>query len=259
MAVALILLFAALGFSVSSKNPNDLRNTLGNPVALVQTYDFTLNQNQNVGPYNRTQSVFKIDPVFYSKEGDWAWIHRPALLVLQQPDQHDNSDVFGFGDLSYKGYLTPVQHGKWIWGVGPWLIVPSGSSGQLTTGKYSIGPTVALLHQDGPLTLGATVSQVWSFAGDGDREDISVVEADPIVRMLIGEKTTIGLLDTIRLNWKAESGQKLTVPMGIEVRQLFRGHTMPIEAYAGVFGNVIRPDNSSDWYWKIGVNLVISQ
>lgn len=260
MAVALIILFAALGFAVSPNNPNDLRVALSNPVTPIQTLALTLDQNENYGPFNRTQSVLDIEPVFFTNLNEAHWIHRLRLPVLQQPELDQNADSMGIGDFSYKGFYAGLNSGKWKWGVGPWILLPTASKRAMGSGKYSVGPAVVLLYQDGPLSLGGMVTQAWSIAGDSERDDVNTLEADPLVSMIIGEKTTIDLLDTIYLNWDAPEGNKLTVPMGVKVRQLFRSKKeMPVEGYVGVFGNVIRPDNASDWYWTIGVNMVLSK
>ena len=60
-------------------------------------------------------------------------------------------------------------------------------------------------------------------------------------------------------NWKANSGEKLTVPLGLDVgRMLLLGNGDGLLLSIGAFSMVERPTNSPDWQLKFGVSYFIN-
>ena len=58
-------------------------------------------------------------------------------------------------------------------GVGPSITVPTATDDSLGSGKWSAGATAVALAQPDWGTYGVLVRQLWSFAGDSDRADVS--------------------------------------------------------------------------------------
>lgn len=54
--------------------------------------------------------------------------------------------AFGLGDINYSAYFSPAKDSRSDWGFGPSITFPSATNDQLGSGKWSAGPTAALLH-----------------------------------------------------------------------------------------------------------------
>jgi hypothetical protein len=63
---------------------------------------------------------------------------------------------------------------------------------------------------------------MWSFAGDDERADISQFQLQPLASYRVSPANTIGYLGTTTANWKADSGERWTVPLGLSYSILTR-------------------------------------
>jgi hypothetical protein len=59
--------------------------------------------------------------------------------------------------------------------------MPTGSNDLLTSGKWSVGPSLAVVKQQDDFTFGVIASQLWSVAGSSQRSDISAGTLEPFV------------------------------------------------------------------------------
>ena len=72
-----------------------------------------------------------------------------------------------FADVSYPE--APLL----IWGVGRTFVIATATNDILGQGKLSLGPSVVVLTQPGPRTIGALANNVWSVAGSGGRPPVN--------------------------------------------------------------------------------------
>ena len=118
--------------------------------------------------------MLNIQPVIPVRVGNWNLINRPILPLIDQPALVlGQDDETGVGDLNYQLFISPAEAGKWIWGVGPTLVIPTASNDALGTEKWSLGPSLVALTMPGRWVIGGLATQVWSFAGEDAREDVS--------------------------------------------------------------------------------------
>jgi hypothetical protein len=89
--------------------------------------------------------------------------------------------TFGLGDINHSIYFSPADSGPVIWGIGPSLTIPTATDKKIGTQKWSAGPAAVALAQPVPWVTGSLVRQLWSFAGDGDRQDVSQLLIQPFV------------------------------------------------------------------------------
>jgi hypothetical protein len=151
---------------------------LANPVAALISVPFQLNYDDNIGPDDKGSRIaMNVQPVIpFSLTEDWNLISRTILPVVSQEDIFPESDSqSGLGDTVQSLFFSPVDPSAsgWIWGVGPVLLLPTATDDLLGTEKWGGGPTVVALRQEGPWTYGFLVNHIRSFAGDGDRADVS--------------------------------------------------------------------------------------
>ena len=64
----------------------------------------------------------------------------------------------------------------------------------------------------GPWVFGALVQQLWSFAGDGDRQDVNQMLIQPFVNYNLPDGWYVVTAPIITADWEADSDDRWTVP-----------------------------------------------
>ena len=104
----------------------------------------------------------------------WNLITHTIISVNSVP-QGETDSVFGLGNITLQLMFTPASPGDVIWGVGPVLMSPTASNPEvLGSEKFGIGPAGILFYQTGKWTMGGIATNIWSVAGESDRDDINL-------------------------------------------------------------------------------------
>ncbi len=225
---------------------SDLAKQSQNPLSSLISVPYASDFNFNSGPDNRTQYVGTFKPVYPVTVGNWNLVSRAILPLINQP-VGSSDEEFGLGDLNYSLFFSPADPGKWIWGVGPTVTLPTATDDVLGSGKFSAGPTAIALSMPGQWVIGGLVSQQWSFAGEGGREDVNSMAFQYFVNYNLKKGWSIKSTPTILANWEASSSDTWTVPFGGGVGKVFKIKKQPFSAALQLFYNVERPDDASDW------------
>ena len=132
-----------------------------------------------------------IQPVIPFTVGDWDLINRLIVLLIDTDGEIiglpsilsavDANGATGFGDINYSLFVSPAKPKGAIWGIGPSITMLSASDDELGSEKWSTGPTGVILFQPKWGTIGGLVRQLWSFAGDSDRDDVNQTLFEPFV------------------------------------------------------------------------------
>jgi hypothetical protein len=149
---------AVLPATATADEPSeDLLKAAQNPVSDLISVLILNTTNFNIGTYSRTQNVLAAQPVIPANLSEnWMLISRIILPITSQPYPDKSSGgQFGLGDMTPSFFLAPSKPGSVIWGA-----VPTATSNALGQGKFSLGPSVVVLAQPGPWTLGTLVSNV---------------------------------------------------------------------------------------------------
>ena len=245
------------GRSGAPAKDEDLQKASQNPIADLVSLPFQSNTNFNSGPFNRTQEVLNIQPVVpMHLNEDWNVISRTIVPVVSQPNPLINSSTNGIGDITQSLFLSPVNPGKLIWGVGPVFTVPSASDPILGTGKVLFGPTAVLLTTPGHWVIGVLLNNQWSVGGDPLRPAVNTFLAQPFVNYNMAHGWYLTTSPVITANWLAAPGEKWTVPIGGGFGRVFRVGDQPVNAQVQAFYNVERPTGASDWQLRFDVALL---
>jgi len=250
--------------AASEADDIELQKKLANPVADLITIPFQYNLNLDTGPYDKPQHTLNVQPVYPVKLGSsgWSLINRVIVPLLSNPAVAPGQQrKSGLGDILYQPFFSPEPKGL-IWGIGPALQIKSATDDRLGSGKWAAGPTAVALLQEGAWTLGTLATQLWSFAGDDNRQGVSSLQLQPIVSYRLSPKNTIGYAGIVTANWKEDrSSQRWTVPLGITYSILTRpeGMSTPINYVFGGGYNIVHPDNASPWFLRLQVNFVIAK
>jgi len=94
-----------------------------------------------------------------------------------------------------------------------------------------------------------------SFAGDGDRPDISNTFLQPFVAYTWPSAWTVSVQSESNYNWKTE---KWSVPLNVAVSKLVRWGKLPVSLQAGVGYWVESPDTGPEGFrFRLQANFVL--
>lgn len=235
----------------------DLARQSQNPIANLISVPFQNNTNFGVGQFDRTSNVLNIQPVIpTSINENWVLINRTIIPLAYQPELAPGvGNVFGLGDIVYQGFFSPKDSGSFTWGVGPAVVLPTATDEVLGSGKWSIGPAAVGLVTRGPIVAGALVNNVWSIAGDGNRDDVSLLTFQPFFNYNFDGGWYATTSPIINANWLAP-GEKWTVPIGGGFGRVFPIGTQPVNMSLQGYWNAIRPEGAADWTLRAQVTLL---
>jgi hypothetical protein len=228
----------------------ELAKAAQNPVADLISLPFQNNTNFGYGPDDEIQNVLNIQPVvpFHLSE-NWNLITRTIAPLIYQPEVVEGTgDEFGLGDINLTAFFSPKSPTKGIiWGVGPIFVFPTATDEKLGSEKWSAGPSAVALTIQGPWLYGALINNVWSFAGDNDRDDVNAMLLQPFVNYNLPDGWYLVSSPIITANWEADSDNTWLVPVGGEAGRIFRIGNQPMNAQIQAFYNVEKPEVVGDW------------
>ena len=233
----------------------DLAKKLANPVSDLVSVPFQFNWEQNVGPHEDTRFILNVQPVMpFSLTEKLNLIARVIVPLVSQPALSESgAPTFGVSDILTSFFFSPKES-SFTWGVGPVISFPSTSEPTLGTGKWSVGPTVVVLKQKGPWTVGALVNQIWSVAGNDDRQAVNQMFLQPFAAYNTKSLWTITLQSETTANWEAED-DKWTVPVNLLFAKLSSFGPFPASYQFGFGVFAAHPDTGPTW--KIRGAIVI--
>jgi hypothetical protein len=119
---------------------------------------------------------------------------------------------------------------------------------------------VVALQQAGRWSVGALVTQLWSFAGADDRASVSQMQIQPIISYRLDAQHAIAYTGTIVADWKRDSGNRWTVPLGGTYSILTKPPGfVPVNYIVGAGRNVVRPDGGGDWFVRFQANFILKK
>lgn len=257
----LYFLFVALSTSLSNAQTSEqeeaaeLAKKLSNPIASLISVPFQNNTDYGIGDNNGTRNTMNFQPVVpVSISENLNLINRLILPVVTQynitaPGAKEN----GLGDAVLTGFISPKQSSI-TWGVGPAILIPTGTDDYLTTEKFGIGPSAVALKQSGGWTYGALVNQIWSIAGSDDRPDVNQMFLQPF--MTYNWKSGAGLGANMELtqNWEASDTTLWLNPIVSGVTSLGK---QKLSLVIGPRFNLAAPDGAkADWGWRAVVIFI---
>ena len=235
---------------------DDLAAKTQNPVGAMYSLPFKF--SFDYGADNGEASFLNIQPVLPQTIGEWNLIHRIILPLIDTPGAvtgipeipNSSSKVteLPVSVISIILYIFRQQiQDKVIWGIGPSLMMDTATDDQLGSGKWSTGPTAVVLVQPKPWTLGILGRQLWSFAGDSDRNTVSQMLLEPFINYNLEGGWYLLSDMIITANWEADSGNRWTVPFGGGFGKMFAIGSQKMNTKLEAYYNVEKPDGAPDW------------
>ena len=248
----------AAGPAHAELSAEELAKLAQNPVGNLISVPFQNNTNLNVGPDKRTQNILNIQPVIpISVSDEWNIITRTIVPVISQP-LLDGDRTNGIGDTVLTAFLSPAKPGSFIWGAGPVVQLPTNSNSDLGNRNWGLGPSVVVLRLEkgNPWVYGALVNNIWSLSDSRQGGSYNNGLIQPFVNYNFDGGFYLTSAPIITANWKAESSQRWTVPVGGGVGKIFHLGKLPVNTQLSAYYNVVTPDNGPNWQIRAQVQFM---
>lgn len=259
LALAIVCSLTLSGAASAQEAATDaaaLAKAVQNPLATLVTLPLQANYNTGAGPYDRTLFNLNVQPVVPFPGEKWNVIAR-AIIPINSVPQGQTDSTFGIGDTNMSLFWSPAASGKLTWGVGPSFNLPTASNPEiLGDGKFGLGPSAVVFLQLGRWTMGGVASNVWSVAGEGDRDDVNRFIAQYFVNFNFGGGWAVGTAPILTSNWKAKSGNKWRIPWGIQISKVTKFGSRPVNLLFGYYRNSEHPTGSADSQVRIQINFL---
>ncbi len=207
-----------------------------------------------LGPHHKVGDSVNIEPVVpFSLNAQWDMIALPSLSFTYAPTPHEQS---GLEDLQTSFFLTPAKATTWIWGVGPIFQFPTASSAELGTGRWSAGPTAALVYSEGPWFNGILAYQLMSFAGNRERGSVNQTYIEPDVSYNFESGWYVQWEPSIAYDWTADKANAWVIPMGVDIGKALTLGSQALSLQVGAYDLLKRPDGAPQWIIRVSVTFL---
>jgi hypothetical protein len=241
-----------------SESLTEISKKLTNPVSEIWSITFQQNNYKLVtipGHEDRWSSNLNFQPVMpISLTEDFMLITRPVMplfisephpvMETSSPSEVDVQTTTGFGDTIFMEMLGLSQKltGNWLLGIGPTFIFPTATTDFTGQGKWQVGPAAVVGYLSEKHILGVFVQNWTSFAGDSSRPNTNSMNLQPIVAIFLPHGWSIGYSGNMLANWKADSGNVWTVPIGVGISKVWKFGPFPVKIGIGGQWMPIHPD-----------------
>ena len=234
----------------------DLAKKLNNPVASLISVPFQSNFDFGIGSNHTSRFTLNIQPVIpVALNKDWNLIIRTILPVIDAGSPvPGGSSQSGLGDTVQSFFLSPSQPvNGWILGAGPVFLWPTATNGALGSGKWGAGPTAVILKQENGWTYGILANQIWSYAGQSDRQSVNSTFIQPFLAYTTKTYTTFTLNTESTYDW---TNEQWTVPFNLSVAQLLKIGGQPVQFALGGRVYADCPNGGPNWGIRFTVTLL---
>ncbi len=264
MRRAVIACAIAIGVSLAAPahgemSAEELAKLAQNPVGNLISVPFQNNTNLNYGPEKKTQNILNIQPVIpIEVSKDWNIITRTIIPVVSQPALFSGEDrTNGIGPTQFTAFLSPAVPKGVIWGAGAIAQIPTTSDSALGSYRWGLGPSFVILRLEkgDPWVYGFLVNNVWSV-GSGAGGSYNNFLLQPFVNYNFPDGFYLTSAPIATANWKADSGQQWTVPLGGGVGKIFHLGKLPVNTQISAYYNVVKPDFGPNWQIRAQVQFM---
>jgi hypothetical protein len=239
------------------------KNAAQNPVASVISVPVQGNTAFGVGPYRRALNQTLIEPVIPLRlSQNWILITRTITPVVVLPRLTPTQGVqYGLGNMEPQFYLSPAHPGKFIWGVGPQLYLPTASEDTLSVNsssrrigrKWGGGVATVGLIPHGHWLGGLLLSNEWAGLNHNHVNELTM---NPFLYYNFQHGWYLVSSEVMTADWTASRNQRWTVPAGGGFGKIFRLGPQMLNARVQAWSVTERPDGGPDWVLQTQVQFL---
>ncbi len=255
------------------KSADEIAKELSNPAGSLASLNFNLQYQTfkgdlpDAGDQDAWSMIFQPTLPFPVGDKGRRMIFRPAVPVLfDQPvfdaskGKFDNADL-ALGDITfdlvYAGTEMKTKKAGFLWGLGAAGTLPTATDSDLAGKQWRLGPELfgGVIREWG--LVGALVSNQWDLGG-WDDQSYSAMTAQYFYAYGLGKGWQIASSPIITYDWKADSDQALTLPLGVGLAKTTKLGGRPWKFSAQVQYFVEQPDAfGPDWLLKFTITPVV--
>lgn len=239
------------------------KNAAQNPVASVISVPIQGNTAFGVGPYRRALNQTLIEPVVPLRLSEnWILITRTITPIVVLPRFTPTQGVqYGLGNMEPQFYFSPAHPGKFIWGVGPQLYLPTASEDALSVNsslaqvgrKWGGGVATVGLTQHGHWLGGLLLSNQWAGL---NHNHVNEATMNPFLYYNFRHGWYLVSSEVMTADWTASRNQRWSVPAGGGFGKIFKLGPQILNARAQAWNVTQRPDGGPNWVLQTQVQFL---
>lgn len=260
LCLCFLLSASASAPALASDTDTELAKKSQNPIENMVTVPLNSNFNYGYGSGNNTQYILDIKPVIpVPLTSSWNLITRTIIPVYHQPGL-GGGYINGIGDINPTFFFTPSSLNTVLWGAGPVFMLPTATNNQLGQGKYSIGPSLAMLVMPGNWVTGFIVNNLWSVAGESSRPSVNQMSFQYFINYNFSRGWFITTSPTITADWMQDNSNRWTVPFGLGLGRVFHIGSQSLSASVQAYDNVVTPrQGGPSWQLELNISLLFPE
>ncbi|MPY22519.1 hypothetical protein FM037_07950 [Shewanella psychropiezotolerans] len=171
---------------------------------------------------NESANNFVLRSAMPFKIGEQSHIMRITAPIITSSPFQDS----GLSDITLFDLATfDKDWGRWA--VGAVALLPTGGEHRGAE-KWGIGPAIGFVVHESHLLWGLFNQNIFTIAGEDNREDINVSILQPLLSLSIGKGWSMGVSEmTATYDW--EQGEWSNLPLGFKVAKLHKFGKLPVQ------------------------------
>jgi hypothetical protein len=244
-----VFLLFVVGATVEAQDQSESKPPKKQKVGFIMPFEF----DYDFGAANGNALIGRFFPLVVVPLGEKWQYHNLTLAILANapggrpglpgnPNPIAGEKAYGLGDfINISTFLPTLKSDRFIFGFGFALGLPLATNVGLGSGKWSVGPSLRLSYNPGKWKFNVLGGNLWSFAGDPERNEVNQTIIRGLIRHPLGTKWFFTSNPIITANWKAGRGQKWLVPLGGGIGKKFSLFKREMSIAVHAYYNVERP------------------